>query len=168
MEVEIMATLEERIARLEDVEAIKRLKYTYATILDEGYDPDRMAALFTADGLWSISGVGGTAKGTEAIKKHSKSLGNDIIWGQHNMFAPIINVANDGQTAEGTFYLICLLTMKSAAPEGKEAYILAGKYRDTFVKVKGKWLFSELVGHIDQSSPWSDGWVKCPFIKESW
>lgn len=163
-----MNTIESRVQKLEDMEAIKTLKYTYATILDEGYDPDRVAALFTPDGLWSITGVGGTARGTEAIKAHSRNLGKDIIWGQHNMFAPIITVADDGESAVGTFYLICLLTMRADTPQGREAYILAGKYKDKFVKVAGKWLFSELVGHIDQSAPWSDGWVKNPFTKESW
>ena len=163
-----MSTLESRVQKLEDMEAIKALKYTYATILDEGYDPERVAALFTPDGLWSITGVGGTARGTEAIKRHSRNLGQDIIWGQHNMFAPIIELGSDGQSAVGTFYLVCFLTMKANTPEGKEAYILIGKYKDRFVKVNGKWLFSELVGHIDQSSPWSEGWVKCPFTKESW
>ncbi len=162
-------TLEQRIARLEDVEEIKKLKYTYAQVLDAGYDPDRVAALFTPDGLWSISGVGGTAKGTENIKKHSANLGKDILWGQHNMFAPIVEVAEDGLTAEGDFYLICLLTMVAPeAKDGKEAYILAGKYHDKFVKIDGKWYFQEMVGHIDQSSPWSEGWVKQPFTKESW
>ena len=161
--------LEERIARLEDAKAIEELKYTYAQILDEGYDPDRVASLFTEDGLWSITGVGGTAKGKENIKTHSRNLGSDIIWGQHNMFAPVIQVADDGMTAEGDFYLICLLTMKAPeAEDGKEAYILAGKYHDKFVKIDGKWYFEELVGHIDQSSPWSEGWVKQPFTKEEW
>lgn len=46
--------------------------------------------------------------------------------------------------------------------------ILAGKYHDKFVKIDGKWYFEELVGHIDQSSPWSEGWVKQPFVKEEW
>lgn len=162
-------SLEQRIARLEDIEAIKALKYTYAQVLDNGYDPEQVAALFTEDGLWSISGVGGTAKGSENIKQHSLNLGRDIIWGQHNMFAPIVEVAEDGMTAEGDFYLVCLLTMVAQeAEEGKEAYILIGKYHDKFVKMDGKWYFKELVGHIDQSAPWGDGWVKNLFTKETW
>lgn len=162
-------SLEQRIAQLEDIEAIKQLKYTYAQVLDDGYDPDKMAALFTEDGLWSISGVGGTAKGRENIKQHSRNLGKSIIWGQHNMFAPIVKVDEDGKTAKGYFYLICLLTMEAPeTKEGKEAYVLAGKYQDKFVKIDGKWYFQELVGQINQSSPWSEGWVKQPFVKESW
>lgn len=161
--------LEKRIQRLEDTEAIKKLKYTYAKALDDGYDPEQVADLFIEDGLWSISGVGGTAKGTENIRTHSKNLGSSIKWGQHNMFAPVVEISEDGTTAVGEFYLICLLTMLEPDSEtGEEAYILAGKYRDTFVKRNGIWYFETLVGHIDQSAPWSDGWVKNPYVKEEW
>lgn len=161
--------LEQRIARLEDMEEIKKLKYTYAKILDEGYDPLKVASLFVEDGLWSISGVGGTARGRENIKAHSEKLGNDVIWGQHNMFSPIIEISEDGLSAKGEFYLLCLLTMKAPeSKEGKGAYVLAGKYRDKFVKIDGKWYFDELVGHIEQASPWSKGWVEQSFTKETW
>ncbi len=61
--------LEKRIQRLEDTEAIKKLKYTYAKALDDGYDPEQVADLFIEDGLWSISGVGGTAKGWRNCKR---------------------------------------------------------------------------------------------------
>ena len=53
--------IEQRLSQLEEVEAIKKLKYTYAFCLDVGYDGDKVAELFVIDGLWSISGVGGTA-----------------------------------------------------------------------------------------------------------
>ncbi|MBS5937511.1 nuclear transport factor 2 family protein [Clostridium sp.] len=161
--------LEQRLNQLEDVEAIKQLKYTYALSLDEGYDGDKVAALFVNDGLWSISGVGGTAKGKDEIRKHTNNLGRDIKWGQHNIFAPIIDIAPDGLSAVGKFNLICLLTM--VTPEflnKEEAYVLSGKYKDKFVKIDGKWYFEELIGSIDQSSPWSEGWVKQPFKKEQW
>lgn len=163
-----MMDLEKRIARLEDIEAIKKLKYTYAQILDEGYDPEQVAALFVEDGLWSISGVGGTAKGKENIANHARNLGSSIKWGQHNMFAPIIELSEDGTRAKGYFYLLCLLTMTDAQNDSEEAYVLSGKYQDDFVKIDGKWYFEALVGQIDQSAPWSDGWVKNSFVKESW
>lgn len=158
--------LEDRISRLEDMEAIKQLKFTYAKTLDDGYDPDQVASLFTENGLWSITGVGGTAKGRDNIRNHSKRLGSAIKWGQHNMFSPIIKVSEDGTKAEGDFYLICLLTMTENGKD--EAYVLAGKYHDTFVKIDVKWYFESINGHIDQSSPWSDGWVKNPYKKEQW
>lgn len=128
--------LENRITRLEDIEAVKALKYKYAQILDSGYNPDEVAALFVEDGLWSISGVGGTAKGRENIKTHSAKLGSSIMWGQHNMFSPIIEISDDGEHAVGDFYLLCLLTMiETESEKGEEAYVLAGKYHDCFVKI---------------------------------
>lgn len=161
--------LKKRIQRIEDIEEIKKLKYTYAKILDGGYNPDQVAALFVEDGLWSVSGVGGTAKGRENIRKHSANLGSSIKWGQHNIFAPVIEVSEDGTHAEGDFYLICLLTMVSPESEkGEEAYVLVGKYHDIFVKVDGKWYFETLSGDIEQSSPWTDGWVLNPYVKEAW
>ena len=39
--------LERRIRALEDIEAIKRLKYRYADACDRGYDADALADLFT-------------------------------------------------------------------------------------------------------------------------
>lgn len=161
--------LEQRLNQLEDIEAIKKLKYTYALCLDEGYDGDKVAELFVEDGLWSISGVGGTAKGKEGIRQHTNNLGRDIRWGQHNILAPVIEIAPDGLSAVGKFNLICLLTMgTSEGLNDDEAYVLSGKYKDKFVKIDGKWYFEELIGSIEQSSPWSEGWVKQPFKKEQW
>lgn len=161
-----MATLEERIQRLEDIRACEQLQYKYEYYLDNGYDPEGIASLFTPDGLWEIKGCGGTAKGHEAIKKHVVNLGKAITWGQHNMMTPMIEGSEDGKTAEGTFCLVCMITMIENGE--KDAYILIGKYSNKYVKVDGKWLFAELTGVIDQTAPWDKGWVKAAITKESW
>ena len=49
MSAEDLAAIEARLRRLEDIEAIKRLKARYCAACDDGYDPDRLAALFTED-----------------------------------------------------------------------------------------------------------------------
>ena len=56
-----MATLEERIQRLEDIRECEQLQYKYEHYLDIGYDGDGIASLFVPDGLWEIRGCGGTA-----------------------------------------------------------------------------------------------------------
>lgn len=71
-------------------------------------------------------------------------------------------VSEDGKTAEGTFCLVCMITMIENGE--KDAYILIGKY----IKVDGKWLFAELTGVIDQTAPWDKGWVKAAITKEIW
>lgn len=80
-----MMTLEERVTRLEDIRACEQLQYQYEKYLDDGYLGEKIASLFVEDGLWSIAGVGGTAKGREAIIAHAKNLGKSIPWGQHHI-----------------------------------------------------------------------------------
>ena len=52
----MMMSLEERIKRLEDMESIRQLIAVYSYNLDDGYNPEGVAALFTEDGAWIIEG----------------------------------------------------------------------------------------------------------------
>ena len=45
-------SLEERIQRLEDIEAIKQLKVRYSHICDDDHNPDDIASLFVEDEIW--------------------------------------------------------------------------------------------------------------------
>jgi len=49
--------LERRIAVLEDIEAIKKLKARYCAICDEDHNPAKITALFAPDGIWEGAGV---------------------------------------------------------------------------------------------------------------
>ena len=51
-----MSDLAERIQRLEDLEAIRRLKATYCDICDDDHNPDRIVTIFTDDGIWEGEG----------------------------------------------------------------------------------------------------------------
>ena len=156
--------LADRLARLEDVRAIEQLKYRYAGYCDDSYDPEGIASLFTEDGRWVVDGEGGSMTGHEEIKNHFRALSTKISWAQHYMIAPRVQVADDGQTATGEFYLLCLCTIESSEDAAeKDAVILTLNYRDTFVKKAGAWYFQELIGRTHQVSNWDQGWVKQPF-----
>ena len=122
-------TLEERVQALEDIRACEQLMYQYEWFLDHGYDGEGIASLFVEDGLWEIEGVGGTAKGHDAIVRHAADLVKALPWGQHNMVAPMIEVAADGQTAKGRFCLFCALTLTDENGTD-EAYVEIGKYEN--------------------------------------
>lgn len=161
-------TLEQRLQRLEDREKIKELKFKYAFHLDNGYSPQHIADLFAEDGEWIIKGVGGDVKGRAAIREHCSNLSRQISWSQHDIFSPRIEISEQGDRAIAHFNLVCLLTMRTEnAPQG-EAFLLAGNYTDHLIKVGGDWLFQSMTGTIEQSSPWSAGWVEASFKKESW
>ena len=162
-----MADLEEltrRLTALEDIRAIEQLKYEYAGYCDDAYNPDGIAGLFVEDGEWIVDGEGATLSGREAIRAHFAALSSKITWAQHYMIAPKVQLSDDGTTATGTFYLLCLCTIeRTNDPHEKDAVILTLNYRDTFVKRDGRWFFKELIGRTHQVSDWDQGWVKQPF-----
>ena len=46
-----------RIQRLEDIEAIRRLKARYCAACDDDHNPDTLVTLFAPDAVWEASGI---------------------------------------------------------------------------------------------------------------
>ena len=134
--------LRRRVQRLEDLEAIRRLKARYARYCDAGYDPEGIAGLFVEDGVWDGGDLFGRAEGTEEIKAHFRGASSRIPWALHFPLVPDIDISDDGTTATGTWYLWQPCTVnRSTGPVGAW---LVGTYRDRYVKVEGEWRFLEL------------------------
>jgi hypothetical protein len=156
--------LEARVERLEDKEAIRDLKMAYAKLCDEGYDADGIVGLFAekTDVEW-VSDVFGTHKGRDGIHAWFDDVDAEIHWALHLMVNPVIDVADDGRTAKGSFYLLELATMSSPDGGQPDAVIMTGKYDDDFVKEDGRWRFKRIEVNFEQVSNLEEGWVKQPF-----
>jgi hypothetical protein len=156
--------LEARIQRLEDIQAIHDLKMTYAKLCDEGYDADGIVALFAngVDVEW-VSDVFGTHVGRDGIHAWFDNVDEEIRWALHLMINPVIDVADDGQTATGRFYLLELATMSAPGGGDPDAVVMTGKYRDDFVKENGEWRFRRIEVNFEQVSNLDQGWVKQQF-----
>ena len=156
--------LEARLQRLEDKEAIRDLKMTYAKLCDEGYDADGIVGLFAehTDVEW-VSDVFGTHRGRSGIHAWFEDVDEEIRWALRLMINPVIEVAEDGESAKGSFYLLELATM--SAPDGgtPDAVIMTGKYADDFVKEDGRWRFKRIEVNFEQVSNLDQGWVRQPF-----
>ena len=64
----------------------------------------------------------------------------------HYVTSPSIDVAEDGQSARGRFYLLCLCKQRRRdVPSIADPVVIVGTYDDQFVKVNGRWFFRELV-----------------------
>lgn len=156
-------SLEERVCRLEDREAIRNLKHQYARYCDNGYDADGMVGLFTEDAIWE-SNAFGTYHGSDEIYGFISRIGDEIVWALHFMCNPIIDVAADGRSARGTWLLIEPATMVGVGRRSsQDAVIVTANYEDTFVKRDGEWKFKYVKASFQQVSNLDQGWVRQPF-----
>jgi ketosteroid isomerase-like protein len=154
-----LTDLERRIRALEDIEAIKQLKYRYADACDRGYDADTLADLFTEDAIWD-GGVFGRYDGQEAIRNYFRGVSSDIVFAMHYMMNPIIEV--DGDQARGAWYLF----QTSTFAEGNTPILGAAKYAERYQRVHGTWKFRHLQLISIFWTPYEEGWVKRPFIQD--
>jgi hypothetical protein len=127
--------LERRIRALEDVEAIKRLKYRYWRCLDlKGWD--EMATCFTADATVDYGDGRYRFAGVEAILgflRESLGPGTGAL-GYHHGHHPEIELTGD-TTARGVWALDNYL-FNAARKRGVR---IAAYYHDEYVKVAGEW-----------------------------
>ena len=76
-------TLEERVDRLESVEAIRKLKAVYCMYCDAKYDPEGICSLFAEDGVWDGGVSFGRYEGHEQIRNFFKRISSDIVFAAH-------------------------------------------------------------------------------------
>ena len=150
--------LAKRIATLEDIEAIKRLKAEYCDICDSDHDQDRIVSIFAEDGIWEGKGVG-LARGHAELRQLFKSFAERISFSQHNVFNPRIEV--NGDAAHGIWYFLGPFTFRKE----NRAVWLAARYEDDYVKVGGKWKFQHLRVIGRMAAPYEIGWASGARIK---
>jgi len=152
-------TVEQRLQRVEDELAIRRVLVDYSATQD-ARDYAGYAALFARNGEW----VNGKTvhKGREAIHKMLVDLYGapppGYVNGEsfHITSNAEINVNGDRATARSRH----LLVMRGARGEPTPA--LAGRYEDEFIREEGKW---KILRRVDYPvMPTSEEWMK--FIRE--
>jgi uncharacterized protein (TIGR02246 family) len=152
-------TLEQRLQRVEDELAIRRVLIDYAATQD-ARDYAAYAALFAKNGEW----VNGKTvhKGREAIHKMLVDLYGNPPPGfvnnesYHITSNPQIEVKGDRATARSRH----LLVMRGA--KGEPTPALAGRYEDELIREDGQW---KILRRVDYPvMPTSEEWMK--FIRE--
>ncbi len=149
-----LAELENRITRLEDLEAIKQLKARYCEICDDDHNPERIASIFTENGIWEGRGIG-KAQGHEEIKELFQNFQRMISYAQHMVLNPIIEI--DGTSATGVWYFFGPFTFY----ENNQAMWQAARYREDYEKVDSVWKIKHLrVKGPSMSAKYEAGWAK--------
>ena len=126
-----------RLKRLEDIEALRQLKYRYCRAADDNYDGELVASLVTEDGIWD-GGTFGRFQGCAEIAARFNDSKDVFAYVSHQVGNPDIVV--DGDRAICDWYL--LLTKISKA--GDRSMLFAGTYRDICVRTAESWRFKEL------------------------
>ena len=153
-----MPSLEERVQRLEDLEAIRALKIRYAGLCDDAYNPEGLAALFAGDAVWDGTPHLGRFEGRAAIRAYFAGASAEVTFALHYTLGHLIDVEVSGTRATGTWYLLMPGTVL-----GRRAVWVGGTYRDVYVKQDGHWLFQDVRLHLDFITPYEKGWVTKPF-----
>ena len=145
-----MTTLKERIGRLENVEAIRRLKARYAYLADAKYTEDhrrkpeaeldavawQQALRFTEDAMWDGGPTFGRAEGRRAI--YDLLRAGPWTFAMHYFMNPLITV--DGDRASGRWMLWEAATLA----QGETAVLISALTDDDYVRVDGNWLMSRM------------------------
>ena len=149
-------TLEQRVARLEAIEAIKHLKARYCALCDAEYDPGGLAVLFLPDGVWDGGPEFGRHAGRDAIRGFFAGISGDIRFAAHLVLNPLIEV-HDADNATGHWRLLMPCTAQT--PNGMEARWLLSEYAEEYARVGGCWFFRSLSLTINFYAPHLRGWA---------
>ncbi|MCL4368565.1 MAG: nuclear transport factor 2 family protein [Actinobacteria bacterium] len=155
-----LESLMKRVQRLEDLEAIKKLKARYAAACDDCYNPNEMRKIFTEDAVWDGGEDFGVHQGREAIAKFFSEVSRDIEFAIHYFVQPTIEIDEDGGSARARWYLLMAATMK-----GGKAVWQAALELDQYRKVNGEWLQTEMILKNFFITPYEEGWHKVKSIR---
>lgn len=151
-----MASIEERLARLEAIDEIMRMKARYCAYADADYDAEGLASLFVADGYWDGGPEFGRHVGREAIKAFLDRTRQQIRFAAHLAINPIIEVP-DGAHATGKWRLLMPCTV--AAEVGTEARWLLCQYDEVYVREDDRWMFRSVDMKVNLYAPHLEGWA---------
>ena len=151
------AALERDVARLEDVNAIKKLQRIYGFYTDKQLW-SAAADLFSADGTIEVGGRG-VYVGRDRIREFLALNGPEgpqpnRLFDQMQL-QPIVHVAPDGQTAQGRWHVFA-----QEAVHGEYANWGLGVLENEYVKEDGVWKIRRHHFFTTMYTPYEAGWAK--------
>jgi hypothetical protein len=142
------STLESRVARLEDLAAIRALDAEYCRVLDDN-DWPALVTLFTTDG--EFDGLG-RARGHAELLAFFDGLaerGLTAFW--HHVTNLEIDLDGNDARVRSFLWQPCVL---DGVP-----HVAAGRYQDTVTRVDGRWRYRSKRVDFHYFAPLSEGWA---------
>ncbi|MFC1823155.1 nuclear transport factor 2 family protein [Thermodesulfobacteriota bacterium] len=155
------ASLEAKIQRLEDMEAIKRVKYKYFRCIDRGLW-DNLGECFAEQGVADYGG-NSVLKGGEAITTYFKeNIAPNFSICVHHGHNPEIDFTSE-TAATGVWQLESFLV----SSQTNIGLWIAGYYEEEYIKEKGEWKLNRLKVTLEFASDIEKGWAKERFCKSA-
>lgn len=146
------ASIESRLRRLEDLEAIRALDAQYCRVLDDG-DWPALVALFTSDGEFI---------GLNRARGHAELLAFFSGLADGGLSAFWHHVTNIEIDLDGDVAAVRSFLWQPCVQDG-EPQVAAGRYLDTVVRVDGCWRYRRKRIRFDYFTPLSGGWDRGRF-----
>lgn len=147
------STLEERIRRLEEIEAIKKMKAEYVLACDERRWDDAMR-YFTPRAFVAFGPFGKFKTRKELEQFFKEKMPVTIKFTIHRLCNPIIEV--NGDTAKGIWYC----EIPSTHIPTNTAILQSGTYYDEYIKEGKQWKHTKLDLVYSYITEFGEGWVK--------
>jgi hypothetical protein len=153
--------LGKKVARLDDLEAIRRLQRSYGFYLERWmYEEVIDCFSDSPDTILNINV--GIFEGKEGIKRYfsgekARAADPEVLH-QVMQLSGVVDVAEDGKTAEGRWYGFGL----NSLPHGKGIVqnLACGIYTARYIKEDGKWKIHQLMWNPAIYADPAVGWVK--------
>ena len=141
-----MSTVEDRLRRLEDVDAIRAVDAAYCRSIDTGDWPG-LVALFTPDGTFDGLHV---VTGHGALLSFFSGLAGSGMRFWHHVSNHEIEVDGDAATVRS---MLWQPTVVDGVP-----HVAAGRYRDRLVRTAEGWRYTLKQVRFDYWAPLAEGW----------
>ncbi len=159
-----VVALEARLAEVEAVQAIEKLKARYGELVDGRYGSegpksadevgeiaDEIVQLFSEDAVWDGGENLGVWTGRDAIRK--RFVDPTLQFTLHYFMNPRIEV--EGDRAKARWDVLALITFQNGKPGW-----MTGVEDDEYVKVDGRWLHSRMKLSVTFMVSHERGWGK--------
>ncbi len=154
--------LEVRVQRMEDIEAIRKLKATYCFLCDAGLaderNRDELISHFTDDARVDFGlGPGSKFQGRKELEVFfGQVVPGAVSFCMHMVHNAIIEV--DRYRATGRWHYEAPTTDTASG----RAQWMAGTYVEEYVREDGEWKFVSIDTQWKYISPYDEGWAKNP------
>ena len=137
-----LKTLEQRIARLEDIEAIRKLKHRYFFACDRKQPAEVLACFAPGEVAIDYGRIGQYRRAADMVAVFAELACKEHIVEMHHAQNPQIEVL-DGERAEATWGLYYFMVNT----RDRNVTQLGGHYIDSYRKIDGEWKISATAFH---------------------